>query len=349
MEKFLLFIILLIFIGCETTDLVIVNPIDNESQKLIEDVEILLLEYKFSFNKENLRKAFNIINDLMVKSRNNKIFEAKVLGLKGEYEIVQGNKNIKSIIEDIARRNKNEEKLFILKAYIEDNINKREEILKLGIEKANSTDKIKIFLADIYFIKGDYIKATNLYDEIFINLSDIYGKFYNRRREIARIFIKNPPKNNLSALIIEKEKISFKDLINLTGFETDFLMDYKNIEKDNELKEKLYIEKFIFDKDINLEDYIKRKDVAYFLIKIIFLIEKDRSILTKYYKEIDIKTYNEKKDLSPIPDIKTIDYFYTAVLVLVEREIMNFLDGINFYPEDFISGLEYYNTLKKCK
>ncbi len=349
MKKIFLFFIFLIFISCETTDIVMVNTIDEQSIKLIEEAEIFFLEYKFRLNKEYLKKSKEIIDELIKRAKNNRIFEAKVLGLKGEYEIIQGNKNIKSIIEEIERKNKNEEKLYILKAYLEDDIEKKESILKIGIEKANSNEKIKIFLADIYFLKGEYTKATSLYDDVFINISDDYKKFYTKRREIARIFIKNSPKNSLSALIIEKEKISFKDVIELTGFETEFLNEYKGV-KGDDLKERLYINNFIFDKNINLEDFIQRKDVAYFLLKIVSIVDNNPSLLTKYViKEKDIKTKPEQKNLSPVPDIKTGDYFYTAVLVLVEREIMNLIDGINFYPEEYISGLEYYNTLKKCK
>ena len=54
-----------------------------------------------------------------------------------------------------------------------------------------------------------------------------------------------------------------------------------------------------------------------------------------------------EKELSPIPDVQFNDYFYTAVLVLVEREIMELPDGINFFPDYKISGIDYLDILKK--
>ncbi|HOJ64673.1 MAG TPA: hypothetical protein PLE45_09655 [Spirochaetota bacterium] len=350
MRKILLFFILLILVSCETTDIVIVNPIDDDSKKLIEETELLLLEYKRTFNKEFLKRSYEIISNLMKKANNNKYFEAKVLGLKGEYELAQGNKNIKGIIEDIERKNKNEEKLYIIKAHLEDDIAKKEEILNVGIKNANTNERIKLFLADLYFLKGEYIKATSLYDEVLPILPEGYKKNYEKRRGISRVFIKNPPKDFKSGFIVEKDKITFDDVIKLTDMETDLLKEYRNL-KDFELKEKLFNDKFIFDKNINISDYIKRKDVVYFLLKVVSLVDRDPSLLTKYSKSIEKikKSDIEEKDLSPIPDVKMVDYFYTAVLVLVEREIIDLPDGTNFMPEEFISGLEYYSTLKKCR
>jgi hypothetical protein len=41
------------------------------------------------------------------------------------------------------------------------------------------------------------------------------------------------------------------------------------------------------------------------------------------------------------------DYFFTAVLVLVEREIIELSDGKNFKPENTVKGLDFFETLKK--
>ncbi|MBO5137654.1 MAG: hypothetical protein J6B81_04055 [Spirochaetaceae bacterium] len=50
---------------------------------------------------------------------------------------------------------------------------------------------------------------------------------------------------------------------------------------------------------------------------------------------------------SPVPDVPIDSSDFDAVLGCVENELMNLTDGINFAPEETVSGLDYLELLKK--
>ncbi|HOV15650.1 MAG TPA: hypothetical protein PK771_15285, partial [Spirochaetota bacterium] len=330
--------------------------IDSESQKLIDDVELSILKIKFSDEKSDSKNIDKNIKFLESKAKNNKYFKAKVFGLSGEVAFIKNDLNlVKTIITKIENLTISEEKLYILKANLEPNLSKKKEIIKIGIEKSNSTQKLKLYLADIFFLENNFEESVALYDEVFVNLSDEFKNYYKKRRDNAYQFIKNPPKNVNIASILNKEKITAGDMIELTLSEKDFIKKlvtekYKdNNELFNLLKDKYYFFYKDTQNDIKINELIKRKDIAYFLIKIVSYIE-NKELINKYKpKETDIIPNKEMKNLSPIPDIKISDYFYSAVLILVERELMDLPDGEKFYPDEHMKGLEFYKILGKIR
>lgn len=346
--------------ACKTLDETIIEKIDVESQKNIDEIELKLLKMKFSNDMSytnymtDIDSTKRLIEKLEVKAKNNKYFKAKVLGLKGEVALL---KREIAIVKDIITRIENitssEEKLYILKADLNDNILEKEEIIKKGIENATSIEKLKLYLADIYFLQNKFEEAVALYDEVFVNLNDLYKSFYKKRRDSGYQFIKNPPNNPNIADILYKDKITVKDLLELTLSETDSIEkivaeNYKNSEElFNILNNKynfFYKDMFV---NIKFNDDIKRKDLAFFITNIISCYEKNNLINIYKPKEEINNPQKEVKDLSPIPDVKTYDYFYSSVLILVEREIMDLPDGERFYPDNYVKGDEYYKMLNR--
>jgi hypothetical protein len=101
---------------------------------------------------------------------------------------------------------------------------------------------------------------------------------------------------------------------------------------------------YIYDKNLLTEDPYLRKDVAYLLLNILAYLENDKTLMSKYSEK-----FKDSGMESPIPDVKVTDYYFDAVLILVEREIMNLPDGINFSPLGIVSGLELSEIIKKMK
>ena len=108
----------------------------------------------------------------------------------------------------------------------------------------------------------------------------------------------------------------------------------------NPLKENDYIHSSV----TNIDDVCTRKDIAYFILEIIVYLKNDPALKDKYTNH-----YKENKILSPVPDVLVNDYFFNAVLMLVENEIMELPNGIHFFPENTMSGIEFNELLTKVK
>lgn len=344
----LLFIWIILLSSCVTGDKVSVQTIDAESLEMIDRADLLLLDYKFSGDKSKIDEAEKLIEALEDRSLKNKIFEAKVLGLFGEMEFCKGQTiNLKSYIEGIEDRNKYEERLYILKTNSATDPAEKEKILLQGIEKADDNLKLKLYLGDIYFLSGQFGKATALYDSVFTEISDEYRSYYVKKREISKNFIDKKVNGKNTILALLKDKITVGDLISTIFDETDLLGSYKT-QKIKEGYKNLISDKFFYDITLTLEKEIKRKDIAFFLLKTLSIKENDPNMINKYVNIPSSEPFDvESATLSPVPDISTRDYFYTAALILVEREIMDLPDGERFFPEDFISGIEFFGVLKK--
>ena len=52
---------------------------------------------------------------------------------------------------------------------------------------------------------------------------------------------------------------------------------------------------------------------------------------------------------SPIPDVPLASPDFDAVLGSVENELMTLRDGVNFYPEEKVSGAEFNASLTKIR
>lgn len=357
MKNIIIFFIFIVFLfSCKSLDEIVIEKIDDESREDINQIELDILSMKFFKNTGNIDEIEKKIKTLDVKTKKNKIFKAKTLGLFGEVAFLRkDNVLVKNIISKIEAFTQSEENLYVLKANLTDNLFEKENIVREGIEKADSTKKLKLYLADIFFLQKKFEEAVALYDETFLQIPEDYKKFYIERREVGYRFIKTPLQNVDIAKLLTKEKITVGEALEITVGANDFLKKIvKEKYKNNEELFRILNEKYnFFYKDSNnllkYGDLIKRKDAAFFLASAISYIEEGDLINLYKPKETDILPSKESKDLSPIPDVKSWDYFYSAALILVEREIMDLPDGERFFPENYLKGLEYFEILEKLK
>jgi hypothetical protein len=353
MKKLSVIFLFFFIFGCKSIGDVLINTLSDENRAKVIKVDVLLLKYKVSGNQELLSSAESIIKDLDGQSKRNKYFEAKVIALYAQLAETKNDMTlISNYIIEIEKRNTGEERLYMLKADLEKDINKKETIIKTGIEKADENNLLKLYLGDVYFLKGKFAESAAMFDDAFINLSPDYKEFYTKRRDIAYNFSSNPPKNVNSIKLLLEDEITVSSLIQLTLNELDVFkktINYKS-ESVKDVFEMLKTGDYFYKENpVKLDDKIKRKDIAYFILHIIARLDKNDILLTKYINK-SAKTNNPDQtsiELSPVPDIKFSDYFYTAVLVLVEREIMDLPDGTNFAPEKSMNSLDYLGIIKK--
>ncbi len=250
-----------------------INPIDIDALKLIEEVDELIFEYKTGKNFSYINKARSKITELKNLAKNNKYFEAKVIGLSCQLEMAYNNhENVERYISDIERRNKNEEKLFIIKAEIEKDKSNREKILLDGIKTDEDSIYLKLYLANNYYSMGKFDKAVIYYDEIFFKLPEFYKKAFKNQRELSSKFLKNPPMSLETTDILIKKEITISDLIKLVIYESNIFSLF-NISQSTAIDDifnnyELFYLNQAQDVEFTVESLIKRKDLAYFLLKL---------------------------------------------------------------------------------
>jgi tetratricopeptide (TPR) repeat protein len=349
---YFIFICFLIIANCLTTNEKVYYNTDPKTVEKINDIEKLLLEYKFgdNINKKDLSQEIKSrIAELSKSVKNIKQLDAKLSGLGGEYEFSQNNiPKVKGYISDIEKKYDKEELLYILRALLAKDDSEKEKHLLIGLNKADDNNKIKLYLADIYFDKRDFKKATGYYDEALKNLPSFYEIYYSKKRNLSYQLIKIKFKNTGSYNLVKKDKLTIADAIQLTLNETDFLAKInKEDSMDNIFKTLLSDKYFINTAKFALSGNIERKDIAFFIVNAIAAMSNNSQLLDKYKPDYTYSRHVESK-ASRIKDVKASDYYFNACMICIELELMDLMDGENFYPKGNISGIDFYIILKKA-
>ncbi|MBN2442254.1 MAG: hypothetical protein JXJ04_12945 [Spirochaetales bacterium] len=346
MHIFIIFLILFLA-GCSSvTENVIKTTIDKADYKKIEEIDLLILRYRITEDISYLVRAESDVKELMTNKAYNNEYEAVLFGYAGEIDFLKGDSpGVKKNLKEVEKRSRFVEYFFILSALDEKDYEKKIEILKQGLTLANTTGKINLYLALFYFEHNDYLHAAASFDDAFELLDPAYPDFYKKQRNLAYQQIENPRTDETKKLL-EVEIISFSHVISLTLKTTDFL-DYITVDKKiNPASLFVSLKKYgyIHDSIESIEDVCARKDVAYFLLSIISYLENAPDIKTTYQNQ-----YIANGLPSPVPDVAVEDYCFSAVLVLVEREIMELPNGIHFLPHKTMSGMEFNELLNKIR
>jgi tetratricopeptide (TPR) repeat protein len=341
----LVFFILLIG-GCHTiTDNVIENTIGTEDYKKIEEIDLLILEYRIKKEPADLSLAKEKLEELMTNKAYNKEYEAVLYGYAGEIDYYMGNiPGLKENFKEVEKRSTYVDYYYILSALLEREYEIQIEILKQGIPIAHTTGKIKLYLALFYFETGDFINAAASFDDAFENLHPTYVEYYEKNRELAYQLIDNPQTDAEAQTLLEQETVTFSHVISLTLMNTDFLQ-HITVDKDadpGKLLDTLKEYGYIHTSTTSPESICPRKDIAFFLISIVAYMENKPDLKEKYQNQFIANGME-----SPVPDVKVEDYYFSAVLVLVEKEIMELPNGIHFLPHKTMSGIECNELLKK--
>lgn len=201
------------------------------------------------------------------------------------------------------------------------------------------------------FSNQEYVEAVAKFDEAFISLDESYQQIYGEVRNIAWKMRNVSSSDNSD--ILRKEKITLLEMLLLTQANTDYLFNFVGSKKlsDNELfskvKESGLLDPTNPSSSSNASESIKKDTVLTRILAARFLWNL-RS--TRFVN--DTKSYAEQfqaAGFSPINDVPLNSTDFDAVLGCVENEIMELIDGINFYPKDEMGGVEFKTCLDMLK
>lgn len=206
---------------------------------------------------------------------------------------------------------------------------------------------IKLEKALVCYTEKSYTEAVSLFDETFINLPAFYKEAYNSIRNRAWDFrnMDQVSENDKISALISEPYISVDDMLQITQYASRELLPFTGGQRcsSTELYKRVskagVLTSVKEGKTCLPKDTVTRALCARFLWNL---------YCSKKGISVDIYTQAFKgQSESPVMDIPLSYADFDAILGCVENEFMDLIDGIKFYPEDKISGIEFYEIIEK--
>lgn len=206
-----------------------------------------------------------------------------------------------------------------------------------------------------FYQKEDYSQAVAKFDEAFISLPDFYRTSYEPLRNNAwNLKEISSETTSEAASILKQDSINVLQMIKFTQNTTDLLYKFtasKKLSDDSLVKLIASCGLFNASNPDGVQSTgIIRKDTTVTRIlaaRFLWNIYLGKTDLTE-----DKKNYAQMfsaAGFSPVKDLPLDCADFDAVLGCIENEIMELPDGINFFPEDKITGVEFNASLNKLK
>lgn len=359
MKKYCNFVLFLcigfLIFSCSTLqqDIEVYSAPEEESPEILElEREIVFLEAKnFRGEEIDLVKIQEITKNLdkMAGTVNlQNIGQAKLFGLQGRVALLSGKKSLaKSYYEQSVNTYKGEVQSVILGF----RLGLVENLENQFVEK-NYLPLLILENAITAYLKEEYLQAVAKFDEAFISLESYYHEAYELMRNEAWKFREISGKLTTDeAEILKLDVINLFQMLSFTQNTTDFLFKYTASKKyagdalikqvvSSGLLNPINGESDI--KDLNKSTVVTRQLAARFLWNL-YLERNGLSREEVYGKQFKMVGF------SPIGDLDLDSPDFDAVLGCVEKEIMELVDGENFYPDFSVEAVEFNKSLKKIK
>jgi len=249
----------------------------------------------------------------------------------------------------------------VLSFRLERDPSRRLSMIDSSLEAEGQSGELLVERGRVLFDLDRFSESVAAFDNAFNLLSDkpYYEESYRVFRDKAwELRDLEQGSINTTRDIARSEVISWKDLIEITKNETDFLRfitagrDWPSETLFTQLLDRSFIP---LTQNAALTEWpstkpsssetVLRSGAAWFLWRLNAENRANRGLLTRYSSRFA----NTPNARSPIPDIDLWSPFIDSVLGCVESEFMSLPDGKNFMPQEKVKGSDYLSMLKKIK
>jgi len=287
-------------------------------------------------------------------------FEAALAAWSGRLYLMEG-KNSDAQREQRRSQNLSPRNLplQILNFRMERNLTQRLATIEASLQAEGSLGELLIERGRVLFDLNRFSEAVAAFDTAFVTLAEkpfyeeAYGLFRNKAWELREL---EYSAESRTVEIARQGEITWKDLIEITKSETDFL---RFITAGRDLPAETIFAQLLERSLIPItqdaaktewpytkpssSEIVLRSGTAWFLWHLNSENRANRGLLTRYSS----RYANTPNARSPIPDLDIRSPFFDSVLGCVESEFMSLPDGRNFLPNERIKGPEYLSMLKK--
>ena len=350
----------IIFSACQSLqkDLLVSSASEKAYGDLAEIEETVVRLDGKGANREELARARQQISAIEGTVADSD-FQAKLAAWSGRLYLIES-KN--SDAQRELRKSQNLSPLnipsLILSFRMERDSAKRLALIDAAIE-AEASPEFLVERGRVLFDLNRFSDSVAAFDSAFVLLQNkpFYEEAYRMYRDKAWE-LKDLGQGTVSRTmeIAGKSEITWRDLIEITGTETDLLRfitagrDWPVETLFNNLLDRGFIP---FTQDTEKAEWpsakpfsselVLRSGAAWFLWHLYAENRANRGLLTRYSSRFA----NTPNARSPISDLGLSSPFLDPVLGCVESEFMSLPDGRNFMPREQVKGSEYMSMLKK--
>ncbi|MDR2371267.1 MAG: hypothetical protein LBD71_07280 [Treponema sp.] len=340
-------------------DRLVETPGESAGRDIVE-LEEMVVSLDINSSRERISDARRRITELEKNAFPDTGYKALLAALSGRLFILEGKQN------DAQKQMKNSQALSpgniqaaVLSVRLEKDAQKRLAMIdrELAVEAAG---ELQIERGRSLMEVRRYREAAAAFDAAFAaGLSPVYRETYRDARNRAwELRDAEAGTGNKTQAIVEKDGVTWTDLIELTRGETELLRfltagrDWPAADIFNRLLERSFIPYTQNaaaaewpDRKPRPEEDVTRSGAAYYIWHIYAESRADRGLLSRYSSRYASRP-NSK---SPVADLPLLSPFFDSILGCVEAEFMSLPDGRNFYPGEKVRGAEMLAVLRKIR
>jgi tetratricopeptide (TPR) repeat protein len=306
-----------------------------------------LLDLRLSPDAARLSALRGELDEAAARPGPSRNAQARLVALQAEAALLAGDlPATRKLVEAAARLSDAAEGLWIARAALESDPARRLSLLEEGIARAEEDFRLLCERGRELLAAGRYAEAAQDLDEGLRGLDPRFRALYGPERDRALSLAQAVRDAGITVTVARPESLeapltaggmverAFAETRLLAWLSSDPHPSYSAV------LPSLRSAGLLLEPAAPPEAPAPRKAVAYFLWGIIARAERDPDLLTRYRR---------KYSFSPVPDVAVEDAWFDASLGVVERELMDLPDGVNFRPEAPVTGLEYLTILQRLQ
>jgi len=343
-----LFVLFSLFglVSCATiTSPTIVSSAGELEFQQLETYEQRLFAYEYQ-GLGNIRLIISYLEEERQEMQFNRDYRGRVLGLLAYSYYLAGEKsNIPPLLVELEKVNPFEERLYLLKGLLASGDNEKIQTWEDGLEQSRNKGYLQLALALHRYDKGEFALASANFDQAFLLLPPrVEEKFKGQRDQAFQLRGARGVEGTQEYLSMER--LTLIGLAAIVTQDGDWL---RSLPQGASLEETVLIwkgEAYLLNNNSQLAT---RSQAAQFFYQL--LVKHNKVRLGHYTNALAPGPGNFGARVeSPVPDVPYGSPYFDAALVVVERQIMLLPDGIRFFPDQVLSGIEfrsYWENLKE--
>jgi tetratricopeptide (TPR) repeat protein len=340
-------LVLSVATACRTTPPDVIVDTGGEEQRTaaIDVLSGRLLDLTLAPDKDRLSELETELERAAGRPGSSRVDRAILSALQAEAALLAGDlAAARRLAEAGAALSDTVEGVWIVRAATEPDSARRLRILEEGVDRARTKSRLLCERGRLLMTVGRYAEAAQDLDEGLRGLDPRYRALYGADRDKALSLAQAVREAGPSAAITQADAmegpLTVRGMVERAFTETRLLSSLSSEASPSyaSVLPALRRAELLLDPSAPPGAQALRKTVAFFLWGIVARSEHDPVLLTRY---------RAKYSSSPVPDVGVRDPWFDAVLGVVERELMDLPDGLQFLPEEPVTGLEYLSVLRR--
>jgi hypothetical protein len=316
-----------------------------EEVAALDSFEMRLLDLRLVPNAVQLSTLRAELSGASSRPWQNRGLQARAHALRAEADLLAGDlpaarreADTAAALSDAAQG------VWIVRAGLQQEAAKRLAVLNTGLARAEKTSRLLCERGLVFLKSGRYADAAQDLDEGLRGLDPRYRALYGTDRDHAAALARavretgtsfsGPPPQDLDRPLTNRAMVerAFSETHLLGSLSSERAPSYESV------LPALVAAGLLLEPTAAADAPAPRRSVSFFLWGIIARLEHNPGLLTRY---------RVKYAASPVPDVAATAPEFDAVLGVVERELMDLQDGVNFRPGETVTGLQYLGILAR--